>query len=658
MNAPESNFKEPHFGNIPLSCVFPSKTNPRKHFDESALAELAKSIKQHGVAQPILVRPLPTTETQIDCVEIVAGERRYRASKLAGRETIPAIVRDMTDAEALEIQVIENLQRQDVHPIEEAEGYEQLMKQHGYTADQLAEKVGKSRSYIYGRLKFCALAPATREAFFDGKLSASTALLIARIPSLQLQELATAELTDEDDPLSYRQACEYLQQRYMLDLSRAPFSQTDAKLVSAAGSCQACPKRTGNQPELYADVKRADICTDPDCFAVKRIAHGQKAIAQAKKKGIPVYTPDEYNNDDGAKTENLVSADENLWAFERRNASDNWKKVGDLLGVDARPQPAAYLTHKDGKVEELYNKTAMQEALEKAGVCEPAEQSEDPQTERASSAKATAPASNVARDLRAEAAKLEAQVRLTAYKRIRESTQAGLSIEFLRTTLKVILGVNGGYSDFSLPDALLDGVYDFDTSTEEAIAEHIDQCDSATLQLMLMDAAFQRAIDVGAYDMNQDGSIDEEDGDYCSFKELATAAAINLEQIRTDLAPAPEEINVGDCVRINDSLKTTNGKKHKCCSKEGIIKEIMGDGTFVIQIGATMADHMAGIPREYLTKLSTGTTEDKPIVDESTAPEVQTRPKRRKKASTPEVTKTALDPRTAWPFPTSAQRAQ
>ena len=116
------------------------------------------------------------------------GRRRRGANKLAGKTTVPAIVRNLSDAEALEIQVIENLQRQDLHPLEEAEGFEVLMRENGYTADVMAEKTGKSKAYIYASLKLCALEPVPRAVFYSGRLNKSTALLVARIPIKSLQE--------------------------------------------------------------------------------------------------------------------------------------------------------------------------------------------------------------------------------------------------------------------------------------------------------------------------------------------------------------------------------------------------------------------------------------------------------------------------------------
>lgn len=281
------------FQMIPLECIRASATNPRKHFNEAALNELAKSISQHGVAQPILVRPVAHDLIDQSAVrfEIVAGERRYRASGLAGYATIPAIVRDLSDVETLEIQVIENLQRADLHPLEEAEGYEVLMKAHNFTADQLAEKVGKSKAYIYARLKLCALEPAARKSFYDGGLTPSTAILIARIPVKALQVKAVKEITETYcGVMSTRDAQRHIERNYMLRLKDAPFKMGDDTLYPSAGTCTNCPKRTGNQPEIFTDVDSADVCTDPPCFGKKREAHMERLKTAASVKGQTVIS--------------------------------------------------------------------------------------------------------------------------------------------------------------------------------------------------------------------------------------------------------------------------------------------------------------------------------------------------------------------------------
>ena len=163
---------------IALGEIKPSKSNPRRRTDDSAMAELSASIRAHGVLQPILVRPVPR-----DGYEIVCGERRWRASKTAGKDTIPARIVNLSDAEALELGVIENLQRENVHELDEALGYKALIKQDPavYTVETLAAKVGRSPKYIYGRLKLAELTPNLQKAFYEDKLTAGHAAEIARL---------------------------------------------------------------------------------------------------------------------------------------------------------------------------------------------------------------------------------------------------------------------------------------------------------------------------------------------------------------------------------------------------------------------------------------------------------------------------------------------
>lgn len=270
--------------------ICPSPSNPRKHFDEAYLAELAETIKAHGVIQPITVRPNPMgTPTY----EIVVGECRWRSSKLAGLEEIPAFWRELDDRQVLEIQVIENLQRRDVHPIEEAEGYELLMKRHGYSAEQIAEKIGKSRSYVYARLKLTALCFAAREACYEGQLETSTALLIARIPGEKLQRKALERVIHGHahigGPLSYRDAKHFIRSQFTVSLKQATFSLTDATLLPEAGSCADCFKRSGNCPEICADLDGdADVCTDQTCFEKKKDARRIQLLDRAAERKVPV----------------------------------------------------------------------------------------------------------------------------------------------------------------------------------------------------------------------------------------------------------------------------------------------------------------------------------------------------------------------------------
>lgn len=155
---------------LPLDEIIPNKDQPRKTFDEESLRELADSILQHGVLQPLLVRPLPGGGYQL-----VAGERRYRASRIAGLKEVPVVVKELTDTETMEIAIIENLQREDLNPIEEAEGLQALIDRCGFTQEDVAASIGRSRPAIANSLRLLKLPEDVREMTKEGKLSAGHA---------------------------------------------------------------------------------------------------------------------------------------------------------------------------------------------------------------------------------------------------------------------------------------------------------------------------------------------------------------------------------------------------------------------------------------------------------------------------------------------------
>ncbi|HCA05066.1 MAG TPA: stage 0 sporulation protein J [Ruminococcaceae bacterium] len=155
---------------LKISEIEPNRSQPRKEFDEKALSELAESISEHGLLQPILVRPLT-----LGGYEIVAGERRYRACRMAGLTEVPVIIRELSEAETMELALIENLQREDLNVIEEAMGYEVLMNEHGFTQDEVARSVGKSRPAVANALRLLKLPESVKELLKDGKISAGHA---------------------------------------------------------------------------------------------------------------------------------------------------------------------------------------------------------------------------------------------------------------------------------------------------------------------------------------------------------------------------------------------------------------------------------------------------------------------------------------------------
>jgi ParB family chromosome partitioning protein len=265
---------------------------------------LAESVKARGVLQPILVRP-----STAGGYEIVCGERRWRASKTAGKDRIPARIVNLNDGEALELSVIENVQREDIHELDEALGYKALIKQDPvlYTVETIAAKVGRSPSYIYQRLKLAELTPDLQKAFYEGKVTAGHAQEIARLQPKD-QERALQEcfpghsttrsiLKDKDPrPISVRELRDWIQREIHLSLANAAFDVNDPNLLPTAGACTTCPKRSGSNPLLFADtIKRPDVCTDRECFNTKVGALVELRVKQSEEAGEkPVRVSDTF----------------------------------------------------------------------------------------------------------------------------------------------------------------------------------------------------------------------------------------------------------------------------------------------------------------------------------------------------------------------------
>ncbi|MBR0413185.1 MAG: ParB/RepB/Spo0J family partition protein [Eubacterium sp.] len=183
---------------LPINDIIPNKDQPRKTFDEAALEELAESIRLHGVLQPLLVRPLTTGGYQL-----VAGERRLRASRMAELKEVPVIIKELDDTEAMQIAIIENLQREDLNPIEEAEGLQALIDKCGFTQEEAAASVGKSRPAITNSLRLLKLPESVREMTKDGTISAghARALLAFESEALILEvadQIVSKKLTVRD----------------------------------------------------------------------------------------------------------------------------------------------------------------------------------------------------------------------------------------------------------------------------------------------------------------------------------------------------------------------------------------------------------------------------------------------------------------------------
>ena len=183
--------KEPAEVKVRISQVEPNKEQPRKYFDEDALIELSESIKQYGVLQPSLV------QKKDNYYEIIAGERRWRAAKLAGVKEIPVVIKDYSDQEVMEIALIENIQREDLNPIEEAQAYQRLIKDYRLKQDEVAEKVSKSRAAITNSLRLLKLDKRVQEMVMEGKLSNGHARTIISIEDGDKQYAIAQKIFDE-----------------------------------------------------------------------------------------------------------------------------------------------------------------------------------------------------------------------------------------------------------------------------------------------------------------------------------------------------------------------------------------------------------------------------------------------------------------------------
>ncbi|MDO1501739.1 ParB/RepB/Spo0J family partition protein [Winogradskyella maritima] len=273
--------------NLPIGKIKADPEQPRKTFDEKHLEQLSESIKQHGVLQPITVR-----KSGKDFI-IVMGERRFRASKMANKATILCIVRDYENNEILEVQIIENLQRQDVEPTEEAESIAYLSER--YTPTEIAKRLGRTDNFIRQRLKLAGLIDGFKHFVRNGEMTISLGVGVALFaPEEQLMMLETMG----DDFNAHQINRMIKDQTY--DLEKASFDVMDKKLVPKAGSCVECPFNAANQGNLFGEGKM--VCTKSACFETKKSKSFLNLIEKFKKENVLLipeirqYWADDENN--------------------------------------------------------------------------------------------------------------------------------------------------------------------------------------------------------------------------------------------------------------------------------------------------------------------------------------------------------------------------
>lgn len=248
---------------LKISEIEPNRSQPRKDFDENSLSDLAQSISQHGLLQPLLVRPLP-----IGGYQIVAGERRYRACRMAGLTEVPITIRELSDTETMELALIENLQREDLSPIEEALGYKALIDEHGFSQEEVATSVGKSRPAIANSLRILKLPDSVLEYVKQDKISAGHARALLMLDNEE-DMLELAELIYKKD-LSVRQAEKLAKKKPEVEEDTQPerkpsfYSMVELALNESLGRKIKVNKNKGKQGgvlqiEFYSDEELTEL---------------------------------------------------------------------------------------------------------------------------------------------------------------------------------------------------------------------------------------------------------------------------------------------------------------------------------------------------------------------------------------------------------------
>jgi hypothetical protein len=286
---------------IAIESLEPRKGNRSVGLRKESLDGLVASIRERGIINALLVRPIGS-----ESFEIVCGHRRLLAAQVVGLKELPCDVRALTDDEADDIAAIDNLQREDLHPLDEAAIYDSMVRKvlqasayvdlvgdaaHEKAIELAAARVGKPLTYFRARMKLLALSGNARKAWLADKAGDFTlghALVLCRYP-LSVQDRIISSRQNSFRHMTVADLTAEIARAFHVELSKAPFRMDDAKLVPQAGACLACPKRTGADHLLFPEVGKKDLCLDPKCFQAKAEAEMKRKISELKESGEPYY---------------------------------------------------------------------------------------------------------------------------------------------------------------------------------------------------------------------------------------------------------------------------------------------------------------------------------------------------------------------------------
>lgn len=309
------------FKTIPLKSIHPDENQPRKFYDELAMAELTESVKEKGILQPILLRPNGKG------YKLVCGERRYRAATAAGLKDIPAVIRELTDDEALELQIIENLQRKDVNPMEEGSAFKMLKDK--FSIEEIAHRIGKGPAYVAQRMKLTDMTGEWQDLSFADKSKLTLAFKIARLPEKSQREIYKEARVPKDwtKKKDWEISSWISAENHKHELDKASFKTDDADLYPEAGACNTCQHNSHFNKLLFPELQKKRICHNGVCFQIK----SQKAYQQTIEKAMQdpdvlfVTTTNYLDSDDKKK----VKAAEELGATVLSS---------DMINCDSEPE--------------------------------------------------------------------------------------------------------------------------------------------------------------------------------------------------------------------------------------------------------------------------------------------------------------------------------
>lgn len=385
--------REKRYAALPVGAIRRSQTLAqqlrRKLFDPEEIASIGASMKSDGQVQPIAVRELAEPERDgFILYELIAGEKRLAGAELFELDLIEAVVHDVTTGQALRLQLIENIQRDTIHPLVEATGYQEMMDTQGLTLQQVAEAIHKSKSWVLNRVKLLELAEEPREALMKGGMPASVALYIARIPGHSFQQQAFAKIITGGAGgacMTARDAFEFIQHNHMRELRGVVFKLNDAELLPAAGTCVDCPKRSGNQVDLFNDITNPQICTDPKCLEDKTeafAAREREKLAEAGSEVISGKAAKRIRKEPGGKLHGFVDPDAETTLPDGQ--------VGTYRGLlgDALPQTKLFEDPFTHRTQPLVEQKALDQALLDRGVVKNSVKSHDATTRKKAEDKA------------------------------------------------------------------------------------------------------------------------------------------------------------------------------------------------------------------------------------------------------------------------------